>query len=164
MRFFVGILFVFLLLTSCQDIQKSDKPKDLISQDKMVDVLTEIALLNGARTYNKKMLKEKGIDPYEHLWEKFEVDSSQFRRSNNYYSENYKVYSKIYSRVKERLESFQLQYDSLREIEERKKDSLRSLIEDSLNPDRRRKILDSLKKKVPMELLPPPITRDDSKD
>lgn len=127
MRFFVALSFVLVLLTSCQDVKKTPKPKDLIGQDKMVDVLTEISLLYGARTYNKKMLEEKGVDPYPYLWEKYKIDSAQFARSNNYYSENYKIYRKIYSRVKERLESLQVKYDSIRELEERKRDSIRNL-------------------------------------
>lgn len=163
MRIPVGFFLCFLFLASCQDIEKSPKPEDLLSEDKMVEVLTEIALLNGARTYNKNMLQEKGIDPYEHLQEKFDVDSSQFIRSNNYYSENYKEYSKIYSRVKERLEAMQVVYDSIREVEERKRDSLRA-IEDSLRPGRKPN-KDSLMSEIDsLELLPPPVRKDDSQN
>ena len=161
MRPFLGFLISFFLLTSCQDLKKSPKPPDLIGEDKMVDVLTEIALLNGARTYNKKMVKEKGIDPYEHLLAKYQVDSVQFIHSNNYYSENYKDYSDIYSRVKERLEAIQRGYDSLREKEERKRDSIRSLEKDSLNPGRKR-MLDSIRAEADKELLPYPVSMEDS--
>lgn len=163
MRILVGLFLCLLFLASCQEIDKSPKPKDLLSEDEMVDVLTEIALLNGARTYNKNMLREKGIDPYEHLQEKFDVDSSQFIRSNNYYSENYKVYSKIYSRVKERLEAMQVIYDSIREVEERKRDSIRA-IEDSLGLGRRPN-KDSLLSRIDtLELLPPPVRKDNSRN
>ena len=34
-----------------------DKPKNLISEDKMVDILTEMSLVNAARNYNKILLK-----------------------------------------------------------------------------------------------------------
>lgn len=162
MRFFVGLSFLFLLLTSCQDVEKIPKPEDLISQDKMVEVLTEIALLHGARTYNKKMLEEKGIDPYEYLQEKYQVDSARFVRSNNYYSANYKIYSKIYGRVKERLGLLQVQFDSIREIEERKRDSIRTL-EDEDTVKRGQELLrDSLTEDVKPKFLPPPVRRNDS--
>ena len=161
MRCFVGLSLLFLLLASCQDVEKTPKPKDLISQDKMVEVLTEIALLNGARTYNKRMLAEKGIDPYEYLEEKYQVDSARFVRSNNYYSANYKIYSKIYARVKERLELLQVQYDSLREIDERKRDSIRRLEEEDTLRSDQEPLQDSLEDRK-SKLLPPPVRQDGS--
>lgn len=124
----VAALLVFVsVLFSCQDIEKTPKPENLIPEEKMVKVLTDISLLHGARTFNRKLMEEKGISPYEYLWEKYRIDSSQFRKSNDYYAENYKQYQRIYDSVKSRLEILQLEYDKIREREERRQDSIREL-------------------------------------
>ena len=141
------VLLLFFLVTGCQGIQKTDKPEDLISEDKMADVLTEIALLHGARSYNKQLMQEKGIDLDKFIFEKYGIDSLQFIQSNQYYSENYKKYQGIYSNVKERLEALKIEYDSLRVQEERRTDSLRALDKkekDSLRPKKLSKLRDSL--------------------
>lgn len=148
MKNIAAVFLLLFLMTGCQGIQKTDKPEDLIPEDKMADVLTEIALLHGARSYNKQLMQEKGIDPDKFIFEKYGIDSLQFIQSNQYYSENYKKYQGIYSNVKERLEALKIEYDSLREQEESRTDSLRALDKkerDSFRPKKLNKLRDSLK-------------------
>ena len=135
-------------MSGCQDIERTDKPEDLIPEDKMVDVLTDISLIHGARSYNKELMREKGIDVDKYVFEKHGIDSLQYIRSNRYYSENYKEYQDIYARVKERLEVLKVEYDTIRAREERRLDSLRALDKiDTAKPGRFRNIRDSLKLK-----------------
>ena len=122
-----SILF-FLVLISCQDLGHMEKPENLIPKEKMVEVLTELSLLHGARSYNKNMLEDKGIAPYPYLMQKYGIDSTTLVQSNNYYSENYKEYGVIYEKVKQRLEILLKKYDSIKEIEERKRDSFCGLV------------------------------------
>lgn len=122
-----NILFLSLLLlviTSCQDVRKPSKPNDLIPEKKMVNVLIELSLLQGARSYNKQELERRGLKPDEYLWEKFNIDSSQFAKSNNYYARNYVVYQRIYENVRDSLEVLKTLYDSIREQQERYRDSI----------------------------------------
>lgn len=143
------------ILVSCQEVQRTSKPDDLIPENKMVEVLTELSLLHGARSYNKNMMEEKGIAPYPYLMEKYGIDSAQLVQSNNYYAENYRQYSRIYERVKQRLEILLEEYDSLREIEERRQDSLRAISgEDSLDLP-----VDSLQRDSLRKRLPQPVSR-----
>ncbi len=135
MKKLLGILTALILLVSCQDIDRTPKPDNLIPEDKMVEVLTELSILHGARSYNKSLMEEKGINAYPYLTNKFGIDSVQLVQSNNYYAENYKEYQMIYDRVKERLEILMEHYDSIREVEKKKKDSLRRVPEnDSIVP------------------------------
>lgn len=128
------ILSIFVLLTlfaSCQDVEKMEKPKDLISSDKMVDVLVEVSLLQAARNYNKNMLEEKGVDPQNYIWDKYDIDSLQFAQSSQFYAENYRQYEQIYSRAKEQLEGYRVHYDSLEQIKREELDSLREKGDDT---------------------------------
>ncbi|GAB2760749.1 DUF4296 domain-containing protein [Salinimicrobium soli] len=165
MKRLTSVLLLLVLLISCQDIKKSPKPENLISEDKMVEILTDLALLHGARSYNKNLLQEKGIIPSEYIREKYNIDSTRFRISNNYYTENYKQYQKMYSQVKENLEQLRVKYDSIREQEEEKQDSIRRIIRrDTMSPELKRK-KDSLVKSISkLELIPEPLKNPDSLD
>ena len=127
MRILSFFLIFFFSLVSCQKKQKIEKPNDLIPQEKMVDVLTEMSLLHGARSYNRTVLADSGVKMEKFIWEKYDIDSLQFLNSNNYYADNYLVYENIYNKVKERLEIMKVRYDSIREENERMMDSLREL-------------------------------------
>lgn len=167
-----ALTFFFLLLllvSGCQDVQKTPKPENLIPKDKMVDVITEISLLHGARSYNKNLLEEKGVDPTRYIYEKYNIDSLQFARSNDYYAEHVKEYQDIYSEVKERLESLKVEYDSIRDREERRRDSIKELEErDTLSRESDSIQIpgDSLLKRSERydRQLPIPVSRTDSVD
>lgn len=145
MKRLVPVFLLVLLFSSCQDIHKTPKPEDLIPEEKMENVLIEISLLYGARSYNKDLMKEKGINPNRFIYEKYGIDSVQFVRSNQYYSEHYKQYQEIYKNVKNRLEALKIEYDSIREQEEKRLDSIRALQKkDTLRPGEIKKLKDSL--------------------
>lgn len=145
MKSFFTIFFLSFLVISCQNIEHTEKPENLIPKGKMVDIITELYLLNGAKTYNSKILESTGIEPNEYILNKFEIDSLQLVNSNNYYAENYEEYEKIYLGVKEKLEKYQTYFDTLRVREERRRDSIRALDpEDSLKMMMERAKRDSL--------------------
>lgn len=123
---------------SCQDLKKTEKPDNLIPEEKMIDILTELSLLHAARNYNKFKLEETGIKPDKYIFEKFNIDSLQFEKSNNYYAEQYSQYERIYDSVKARIEVMKSRLDSLRAIDVKREDSIKQAEKDSL------KALDSL--------------------
>lgn len=130
----IAFCFYMMLMASCQDVRRPEKPKDLIPERKMVDVLTELLLLQGARSSSKEELERRGLSPREYLWQKFDIDSSQFARSSDYYAHDYKVYQRIYEKVKDSLEGLKGRYDSLYEQQQREMDSIREAerVQDSI--------------------------------
>ncbi|MCM8568708.1 DUF4296 domain-containing protein [Gramella jeungdoensis] len=134
----VALLFLMVFSVSCQDLKKTRKPDDLIPESKMIDVLTEISILQAARNYNKFKLEETGIKPDQYIYEKFDIDSLQFERSSNYYAEQYTQYERIYDSVKARIQRMKTRLDSLRDLEIKREDSIKKAQKDSLE------LLDSL--------------------
>ena len=115
-------LLVSILFVSCYDIEKPEKPKDLISEDQMVDVLVEISIMSSAKGINKRMLENNGITPVSYIYKKHGIDSAQFANSNNYYAHDIKVYDKIYDKVKDSLTTLRDKYKELQKEETKKKD------------------------------------------
>lgn len=117
-------IILVLVFVSCQNVEKTEKPDNLIAEDKMVEVLTEISIMTSARNFNKRKFEATGIEPQEYIYEKFGIDSLQFERSNAFYAENYTEYEDIYLRVKENLQGMKVKLDSIRDVERKINDSI----------------------------------------
>lgn len=143
------VILVSLLIVACQGIDKPKKPKNLISKDKMEDVLYDLYVLNAAKSINKKVLESNGIQPETFLFQKHKIDSLQFVESNNYYAYDTKTYETIVEKVKERMENDKVKYDAIAKKEKKKQDSISEVKKnsrDSLPPkDRTFKVLKQVK-------------------
>ncbi len=130
------MVFLFsLFLLSCQDLEKMERPDDLIAKQKMVDVLTDLSLLNSAKNYNQQFLEESGLRPSEYLYQKYDIDSVQLALSTRYYARNYIEFEEIYRQVQENLEKIKNDLEKQQEIERETLDSLKSIRRDSLRLD-----------------------------
>lgn len=132
-------LFFFLLfctLLGCQDVKFPEKPENLITEDQMVDVLTEVYLINSARSIDNKTIIQSKIQLDSFVFKKFKIDSLQFALSNAYYTSNLNTYNRLFKKVDERLLFLKKRADSIREIilaeEKLVKDSINAKLRDSL--------------------------------
>lgn len=107
---------------SCYGIEKPKKPENLMSKDKMVDVLVELALVSSAKGINKRELENKGIVPDTFVYKKHKIDSTIFANSNNYYAYDIDEYSQIYKDVRDSLESLRIFYKDVEKKENLIKD------------------------------------------
>lgn len=101
------ILLFAILIGSCKNnrIDRPEKPKNLLSQDQMVEVIYDMTLMSAAKGLNRRIIENNGVDPEAFVFEKHNIDSVQFAESNRYYSYDIKVYESIYQRVKTKLEA-----------------------------------------------------------
>ncbi|SDR74255.1 toxin lethal factor, N-and C-terminal domain [Gillisia sp. Hel1_33_143] len=119
------VLLVALLLVSCQSVDKTKKPDNLIPEGKMVEVLTDLVLLNSAKNYNRRILEETGIHINPYIYEKHGIDSLQLAQSTQYYAENTSKLDKIYKSIKDSLEVRKSVLEKIEEEEVRVQDSIR---------------------------------------
>ena len=135
LKYFLLLLLIF----SCKsnNVNKPKKPDNLISKNKMIEVIYDISLINSAKGINKKLIENEGIVPEEYIYKKHNIDSLQFVLSNEYYAYNLKTYEDIYDGVKLKLEKDRKHFNVI--LGEEKK------INEKVNKDTRRKF-DSLKK------------------
>jgi hypothetical protein len=106
---------VFILIFwSCQDVKRPEIPENLIPEDEMAAVLTEVYLINAARSFDNRVIKDRKIKLDSFFFRKFKIDSLQFVRSNAYYTANLNAYSALFKKVEERMMLIKVTTDSLK--------------------------------------------------
>ena len=101
---FIIIIFFLLSCTNNSLIEKSSQPKNLISKEKMVDIIYDMTLISVAKGVNKNILENNGIIPEQYIFNKHSIDSTIFAQNNEYYSFDLKIYQSIFDAVKIKLE------------------------------------------------------------
>lgn len=123
MKVFILIYFG-ILLVACSGSDRPAKPDNLISENKMSDVIYDIFVMNAAKGINKSILENNGIMPQEYVYKKHNIDSLQFAKSNDYYSYDTKTYEIIIDKVKQKLEAEKAKNEVISLKEDKTKDSL----------------------------------------
>ncbi len=131
MKHSIVILIFALSLFGCQDVNKPEKPENLIAKDKMIDILTETYLDNAARSIDNKSIISKGIKMDSMVYKNFGIDSLQFAKSNAYYAADVNAYMEIFQEVEARLDTIQKKMDSIWEKEWVRKDSIKQKLKEN---------------------------------
>src|SRR5210317_2241798 len=113
MKNLVYIIIIMLFFGCNNVIEKPKKPDNLIPEDKMVEIMYDVFLLNSAKGVNKIKLEENGVLPENYIFEKYQIDSLQFANSNNYYAYETKTYESILNRIKDKIEIYRKEYEAL---------------------------------------------------
>jgi len=138
-----GILILLILTLYACGEKLMQKPENLIPKEEMVEILSDMAIVNSAKSTNIGLIRDNNIDPTEYVFEKHGIDSIRFVESDRYYASVPAEYEAIYTEVESRLtkqkkelEDSKKLSDSLRrtELESRRmlKDSTLQKIRDSL--------------------------------
>jgi hypothetical protein len=117
MKNIVHTIFIFILAASCTSNTIYEKPKNLISKSKMVDILVDIYLAEGAKSVENKDL-ERLVDYMPLVYEKHKIDSLQFAESNFYYTSKIDDYEDIFKKVNNRLKTMKTEYETMQKVED----------------------------------------------
>lgn len=113
-----------------------------MSEDNMVNVLVDLAIMSSAKGVNKSKIENKGIIPDAYIYKKNNIDSTIFAESNAYYAFDIKKYDAIYLRVKDSLTVLRDQYKVIETREKKEKDARDSIIRAERNADLRKRKLE----------------------
>ena len=94
MKKYLLIIFLFL---SCSD----NVPDNLISKEKMENIIFDIMILNASSGFDLKI--DNNLLSDELIYKKHNIDSLQFFESELYYSKNPRDHYEIYAKVKIRI-------------------------------------------------------------
>lgn len=100
------LILIFLIFHSCGFTNDETLvPDNLISEEKMIDILYDMSLISVSKGINKRILENNGVKPKKYILKKYSIDSLQFVVSNEYYSKDLERYLKIYEEVLNKLET-----------------------------------------------------------
>ncbi len=89
-----------------------DLPKDsIISRERMIDLLVDMHLLEGALTGEKnKGIRTEGVDAvyYNGLFRKYRITGNRLKKNLEYYRQDPEDFIKLYEEVIKRLEDYSL--------------------------------------------------------
>jgi hypothetical protein len=126
MRKIMSFLVILMLFSSCKE-EAVEKPDRLIEREKMVDIMYDLAILEGVKYQNPTSMVTYTINPAQYIYKKYKIDSLQFAQSNVYYASNYEEYKDVFDEVIKRIDDQKVLADSLVKIEEKKKIKLDSI-------------------------------------
>ncbi len=115
MKNLTPFLIVLVMAASCVE-KIVEKPKDLIPREKMTQLLTDMAILNAAKSTNAALLERHFDSPTDFLLEQYGVDSVQFVKSDLFYASQPLVYEAIYKEIADRLDKEKSRLDEERKI------------------------------------------------
>lgn len=131
------LLLSMVLFGSCQSVNPAEKPKTLLSAEKMEQVLTDMILLDAILSVNSKKIEEHQIDASNFIFNKYQIDSLTLSQNIEYYNEVYSTNAVIYDKVKTNIETLKQRLEQDKKL----KDSLQKAV------TQQKKITDSLKLK-----------------
>ena len=97
---------------ACKD-EIIEKPKKLIDQKTMVEILYDLTILDALKANQSSILTDNNIDPNQYIYQKYNIDSLQFVQNNKYYATDVKAYKKMYEIIEKRLEEQTILNDSI---------------------------------------------------
>jgi uncharacterized protein DUF4296/putative VirB-like lipoprotein len=111
MKKIIFFLSAMLVLASCKN-ELVARPEKLIAEDKMVEIIYDLAILEAMRSQHQQGQPDFAINPKKYIYKKYEIDSIQFAQSNHYYASDMGNYKKMYDKVAKRIEAEQVQADA----------------------------------------------------
>ncbi|WP_438966568.1 DUF4296 domain-containing protein [Flavobacterium sp.] len=104
--------FSVMLFISCGD-NAVPKPDNLLSQDKMEDILYDLTVLQAADTGMPQILNDNQIEVNNYIYKKYKIDSITFYQNHKYYASNVKNFKRMYTHITERLNEVRTEVDTL---------------------------------------------------
>jgi len=130
------LIFLFGFLACNENTVR--KPENLIKKEVLIEIITDLAVLEAIQSHNPALLELHHINPYQYVYKKYEIDSLQLAESNIYYASNIKEYDAIYEKVKIKLEQQKADIDS--SFKEKSKESETPLNIDTVSSQKLKKL------------------------
>ena len=110
-------LFLFLAFISCDKLPV-EKPKNLVKEGKMIDMLVDIHIAEETYThvrFDTTMFKSTSADFYYSILKKYEVQDSIFEKSFVFYVSTPRKFEKMYREVMNKLSEIEQNYSGRKE-------------------------------------------------
>lgn len=97
-----AFLLLSVLAVACGD-ESAEKPKRLLSEDEMANIMYDMTMLQSVRSSQPQLLETHGVNPKDYVFSKYKIDSLTLAQNNAWYANDMEQYEKILKRVSERI-------------------------------------------------------------
>lgn len=119
-RFFAYI-FLFLCCFSCQEIDKTKKPKQVIPEETMVNILADLAIYGAAKSQDRRLIESKNVDVVQFIEKKYQIDTTRLRENISYYVADVDRYKSMQEQVRKILQEKKKEIDAINKAEAEEK-------------------------------------------
>ena len=105
MKKIVLLVFVFGFFACTENPVK--RPKKLLDEATMENILFDVAVLQAANINAPDILQANKIDAKDYIYKKYKIDSATYHQNNRYYAAEVNNYKHMHKRILERLEKHQ---------------------------------------------------------
>jgi hypothetical protein len=144
----LSAIIISLSVLACSDVQKREKPENLIPKEKMVEIYTDMIILDALDRTSPRTLQSFEVKISDHITRKFGTDSSTLAQNIEYYNFEFETNADIYNEVLKNIEAKKREIDSIVEI----RDSLRKE-EIKLKNDKKTDSVQPFKKMSPQKMI-----------
>ncbi|KEZ92755.1 DUF4296 domain-containing protein [Nonlabens ulvanivorans] len=102
MRKLLAILSL-LIIGACSGIERTPKPDPFFDTEKMASIMTDVYLIEGSMTSNRKSFVDLGIIPDQYVYQKHGIDSISFKNNFNYYADRVEDFIEVLDLVDKKL-------------------------------------------------------------
>jgi hypothetical protein len=96
-------LCVILAIFACSE-NPVPKPKVLLDEETMENILFDVAVLQAAKANGADVLQNNNIDSKDYIYKKYKIDSATYHQNNRYYAGNMRKHKHMHKRVLTRIE------------------------------------------------------------
>ncbi len=99
--FFYSLIFMASVLASCSE-KKVEVPVDILSNEKMIAVLTDVEIAEAAKNQHVLMgdtIADFTAASFKFIFDKHKVNAADFQRSMDWYAAHPDMLNKIYEEV-----------------------------------------------------------------
>lgn len=97
-------IVVVVLFVGCNN-NPLQKPENLIDQETMENIFYDLTILEAVKSQNPYDSVKQSIHPKEFIYKKYNIDSVQYVKSNQYYISQIELYKRMFESVNERLQN-----------------------------------------------------------
>jgi hypothetical protein len=117
----LACILLSVLLFSCVD-ETVEKPENLLPEDKMVDMLYDISMLQAINSFTPQTLDSNKVEAKHYIFTKYKTDSLTFAQSHEYYASDMDKYEGIQKKIAAKIEKDKVSY-GVKKKEEIKKEA-----------------------------------------
>lgn len=99
----LAVLILALMAIACKD-EVVPEPKHVISENEMVDILYDMALMQAVKSYKASALDSSNVDPKTYIYKKYKIDSLTLAQNHTWYATDLEKYEKMQKKVTQRIE------------------------------------------------------------